>query len=53
MNDKDKMLGGACFRCFKGKPFAELVFMAISHEHKNKGIGSQIMDHLKGKNSFS
>ena len=43
-----KIIGGACFRCFEGKPFAELVFLAISHSYRDLGLGSKVIDSLKG-----
>ena len=45
---EDVIIGGTCFRLFEEKSFAELVFMCVGHDIKGKGVGSQIIDKLKG-----
>ena len=39
--------GGVCFRPFHEQGFAEIVFCAITHDHKCKGYGTRLMNHLK------
>ena len=41
---EDRIIGGACFRCFSKQNFAELVFMCVDHEFKGKGLGSSLID---------
>lgn len=40
-------IGGVCFRCFEGKDFAEIVFLAVDNLYKDRKVGSQIMNMLK------
>ena len=52
MKKEGNIIAGACFRCFQDKVFAELVFLSVDHEFKNKGIGSKLIDQLKCKDLF-
>ena len=45
----NEVVGGACFRCFSGKNFAELVFLGVDQTARASGIGSRIIEHLKCK----
>lgn len=40
-------LGGITWREFRDRKFAEIVFCAVSSDHKGKGYGSHLMAHLK------
>jgi histone acetyltransferase len=42
-----EVVGGICYRPFKGRQFAEIVFCAISSDQQVKGYGAHLMSHLK------
>jgi histone acetyltransferase len=42
------MAGGITFRCFKGKDFVEVVFLAVDGPFRSLRVGAQIVDQLKG-----
>lgn len=46
---EQKVIGTACFRCFEGKNFVELVFLAVLQIYRENGLGSKIIDSLKCK----
>ena len=46
------IVGGVSYRCFGEKDFAEIVFLAVDTQYKEKRVGSQIMDNLKGKTIY-
>lgn len=43
-----EIVGGITFRCFKGKEFAEVVFLAVDGPFRSLRVGAQIIDQLKG-----
>lgn len=45
--EKDRVVGGICFRPFHTQGFAEIVFLAITEAEKHKGHGSLVMSQLK------
>lgn len=45
--EKAIVLGGICFRPFHSQGFAEIVFLAVEEQQKHRGLGTQIMNHLK------
>ena len=46
--DEEKVvLGGACFKLFKDKPFIELVFLAVSPTQQSRGCGKDLILKLK------
>ncbi|KAK7752272.1 histone acetyltransferase [Diatrype stigma] len=42
-----EVIGGICFREFRHRGFAEIVFCAISSDEQAKGYGAHLMAHLK------
>jgi histone acetyltransferase len=45
--ERSKVLGGMCFRPFHSQGFAEIVFLAVEEASKHRGLGTQIMNHVK------
>lgn len=41
-------IGGVCFRQFEGQSFVEVVFLAVDNQHRDRRVGTQLIDHLKG-----
>jgi hypothetical protein len=48
-----EMAGGICVRCFKGKDFAEVVFLAVDGPFRALRVGAQLVDKLKGTPSLT
>lgn len=48
LGESGEPIGGVCFRQFEGQPFVELVFLAVDNQHRDRRVGSQLVDRLKG-----
>ena len=47
VKDKNRVIGGICFRLFPSQGFSEIAFCAVSSNEQVKGYGTHLMNHLK------
>ena len=47
LKNKEKIVGGICYRVFSEQNFAEVVFLAISQTEQIKGYGTRLMTKYK------
>jgi histone acetyltransferase len=52
LKNNTQVVGGICFREFKGQRFTEIVFLAIASTEQIKGFGKRLMNKLKGNRNM-
>lgn len=47
MKNKQKIIGGICYRNYPTQKFAEIAFLAITNQEQVKGYGTRLMTKFK------